>query len=533
MAYIYLEGKTQSNDQSPSTRYKYGLEITNRRANQVHVKLSVSVRMELPTNFFSFRIAHECRVMAWPVGSGGAYAPEARALDACRKSGTYQYADIKKTRAFWGHQWVGSYDGPGDFGWTYGSADYYGDAWHGPFVVFDKDVPCEVGTTKLVIIPCITQPPITGLGGSGIYAVNRQDVNNWRGSPGYWRPFGVKLDGVAGYEDIGSHSTANLGPMMTEDGSFLSNKNVEMLDPRLSVISKYPVPEKPSSLMVTPSAIDVAEGTTTDVHPMWTDSPRAARYRIDLTVTKVNLSGSQLYVKTKTWGFTSTKSGNGPYISVSKMFGISEFFDGDKVRVSVIPYDSNGVQGTPAESADVSYFARPAKAPQFARIVGRQGVDNAIAWNGEEAATLTFGGWQDGSYPIVAFTLVVLGFDASGGRDISKDVTIGTFGIDSVTMLSGYATVAGEVSLRVQALRRIGNVVMELRAIDSKGRYVYYSSSQQGYRWNVSVSGGLVSVYDGSSWKEGVVNVWNGSSWVVADRVHVFDGSGEWAVSHV
>lgn len=528
MAYIYLEGKTQSNDPSPSTSYKYDIKVTNRRADKVHVKLSVSVRMKLRTNFFSFRIAHECRVLAWPM-SGNSLVSESSALAACRKSGTYQYADIKKTRAFWGHQWAGSYNGGGDFGWTYGSPDYDGDVWHGPFVVFDKDVPCEVGTTKLVVIPCITQPPITGLGGTGIYAVNRQDVNNWHGFPGYWRPFGVKLDGVAGYEDIGSRSTANFGPMMTEDGSFLNNKAVEMLDPKLTAVSRYVVPAAPLNLSASPVRIDVANQSAS-ISTSWSDSALATRYKVDVRLDKVNSDGSFSYSKTVSVGYVKTKTGVGPVVFPRRSFPGVTFMDGDKLTVTVTPYDKNGVAGTRATSNSVTYFEVPSTCPQFASISGMFGVRNRIVWNGEPSAELVFGGWTDGSYPIESVALVILGF-SDGVRDFSKDVFVGSWRLSQMQDVSGYSVAAKSVLTMVPAVKRPEVRVMELRAYDSRGRMVYYSGDQQGYRWDVEFTGGLMWVYSGNDWKLGVAYVMTDSGWKMCDRVHVFDGS-EWETNN-
>ena len=467
---IPLEGHSQSTGR-PGTYYKYSVETFDRTATSVHVRVWYSCRMEWYSSYYSFRIAHECRV-----------------------NGVYQYADIKTTRKFWGHQWEGSYYDQDDMYWQYGEYDYDGTAWHGPYKVFDAVVPMGVDDTDIEIIPCVTQPPITGLGGVGIYAPNPQDVTNWAGQWGYWRPFGDD-------EMIGSYTPWNLGVPCPEDGPFLNNRWLDTLEG--GSIGAYRRPQPPSGVSLTPAGVDVSEQRDRPLQGLWRAGNGASSYDV------------RLYLDGGAQGGVSLSRTASTKVEFTPMgpLSVTEMKNGDRVRIGVASVDSQGVQSASrAYSNWTTYSEVASSAPTNAWLAGRRrGERNEVFFRGE-TADLHYSGQKDGSWPIETYRLVRL----SDGKSVSWDASQAARDPDA---LGGKV-----IALSAPGVDRAPRTErFELRAYDARGAATYMPSGGW-FRFDVLYYGGLVWVYD-SEWMEGPCWVWDGSTWRQADEVHVWDGS--------
>lgn len=462
---IPIKGRTQANG-APKTFYEYEIETSNRTSTKVHVKLKVWLRLNLSTSYYSFRIAHECKI-----------------------NGVYQYANIKTTRRFWGHQWEGSYYGGGDFYWQYGDAFYDGRAWHGPFTVFDGDVPMGVNDDTLNIIPCLTVPPITGLGGSGIYGWNAEDVTNWKGKKGVWRPFGKD-------EMRGSYKNTPC----PEDGAFLNNRNLEPLSPSSCKIGAYPRPNVVNAVNVSPSSIDVAYQETTPVTAKWAKATRATKYDVYLSRNANHSDAKKV----------STTTNTSIVLYPVQALKIKEFFADDKVYVGVASIDSMGVASSSIRwSSAITYFERLSKAPTSLKIVGHKGTDNDVLYKGEQA-TIYYSGQSDGSYPIETLQL----YRPSDGWNVSWQVN----DAENDNNIWSIVKDIGGISTPNQTEQ------MQIRAYNTKGRPAYAS----GNSWttiDVFYYGGLIYIFD-EMWHEGLCYVYVDGEWHEADAVYVNTPNG-------
>lgn len=457
----------------PETYYSYSVNTSNRTSTSIHVQLFVSLHMRWWSSYYSFKIAHECKV-----------------------NGVYQYQDIKTTRYMWGHQWEGSFY-EGDLWWQYGTYDYDGTAWHGPFCVFDADVPIGVDDTQLHIVPCITQPPITGMGGDGIYAWNYQDVNNWAGAGGWWRPFGED-------EQIGSYAW-NGGHY---DGCWLNNHYLEELDN--AYVGAYPRPDVPSNVKITPSCINVAKQDSQWVTGTWGAAQRASSYQTFISSVADVAQNQQVYMG----NVNATKN----RFLCRPWTGADELFDGAKFYLGVRAVDSSGVtsrndQDGIAWSNSVTYFEIPSQSPNVGYLIGRKGTEDEILFRGESGAKLYYSGQYDGSYPIAKLRL----YRESDGATID--------------WTPGEATTSVGKSLRKMTVPGVDRPreerVWELRAYNTKGRPVYLGGVKANgwLKINVTYYGGVIYVFDGEEWHEGICYVYDGTSWHESDAVHVYTGS--------
>lgn len=453
---IPMEGAVESNG-SPSCFYRYAVDVSGRDGAKAHVRLSLWLRMRWPSSYYSFRIAHECKV-----------------------NGVYAYADVKTTRAFWGHQWggtfvVGYYDW-GMFGWDPSSADYDGSAWHGPFTVFDADVPMAVGDESVSIVPCITQPPITGLGAyDEVFGPNDQDVTNWQGCRGYWRPFQDD-------EMVGSYASKPC----PQDGPWLNNRGLAELD--CPKVGKYAVPAAVSRVDVSPKAIDVAKQADTPIRASWPASKLAARYVVKV----MDPSG------------TAETSVTGTSASVIPPSARKGMFDaGDGTCVTVAPVDAAGVAGDAVGSDAVTYFEVPSKGPSSLRMECSRGTGKA--GDRPEVAEAVYMPGADGSYPVACYNLV--------GPDGPVDSW-------SASAASRDGAMRRYRPVHLAAAKPGSTERYELVAYDSKGRELSPRASVA-----VSRLGGDVAVWDGSSWLQGPPWVWDGSRWLFGERSWVWDGS--------
>lgn len=451
-----MEGAVESNG-SPSCFYRYAVDVSGRDASKAHVRLSLWLRMRWPSSYYSFRIAHECKV-----------------------NGVYAYADVKTTRAFWGHQWdgtfiVGYYDW-GTFGWDASSPDYDGSVWHGPFTVFDADVPMATGDDAVSIVPCITQPPITGLGSyDEVFGPNDEDVTNWQGRTGYWRPFGDD-------EQVGSYA----GRPCPEDGPWLNNRGLAELD--CPKVGRYAAPSPVSRVDVSPRSIDVARQADTRIRASWPASRLASRYVVKVMdpngPAEVTVTGTSAEV-----------------IPPSARNGLFE--DGWDTCVTVTPVDANGVSGGATGSDAVRYFETPSRGPSSLRIECSRGIGAAGTRPEDAEAAYTPG--TDGSYPVARYELL-----GPGGKVCSWPA--------SAAAREGSERRYRPV--RVAVGRPGASERYELVAYDSKGRELSPRASA-----SVSMGSGVVSVWDGSAWLQGQPWVWDGSAWLQGERAWVWDGS--------
>lgn len=444
---IPMGGATQSQGH-PRTYYQYGLSVSDRNSTSVYVRLTLSLRMQWWSNYFSFAIAHECKVQ-----------------------GYYQARTLKYDRHWWGHQWTGSY-GDWDFGWDPDWYDYNGDVWHGPYTVFEGWVPIGVDESHLSIIPCITRPPITDS--------NPLDIGNWAGSSGYWHPWAAD-EHYGPYAWSGDH----------EDMAFGNNRWCEELAG--CDIGVYPRPDAPKSIILTPPRIDVAVQDTRSVSGDWNDCQRAAKYNLWISRTSSGTSPVSIgTVKKSSCSFFPRKR-----------FGVDEMFDGDKVYLGVQSVDRSGVTSrNTVWAGPTTYYEIPSKAPSSAYLVGRKKDHNQILFRGEDAK-LYYSGMSDGSYPIAKYSLYRLEdgahvdwipSDASSGEELGQKVVELTMaGVKrprqtKVLELRAYNTkgrpvyLSGTKSwLRISVLY-FGGVV-----------YVY-----TGERWHE----GICYVYTGGDWHE-------------------------------
>lgn len=465
---VPMEGWTESNG-SPDVYYRYELSTSNRTASTVHVVLRLSLRLRYYSSYYSFRVAHECTV-----------------------NGVYQYRDIKTDRSFWGHQWEGTYL-EGSFGWVYGTYDYDGTAWHGPYTVFEGDVPMGLDETALHVVPCVTQPPITGLGGTGLYAPNPQDVTNWAGQWGYWRPFGED-------EMVGSYTPWNLGYPCPSDGPFLNNRGLQELSGPGVDIGPYGRPDSPKSATATPSRIDVAQASTTPVSVSW-PSTGSPTYLVEMNF------GDEVREVSRT---------SSPSLKVlpGKVLGRA-MAAGDSVSFSVTPVDSNGVAATsPARTGDVVYFEVGSTPPSDVDLLTSRpdavvggALCKQVSFRGERCVFLYRGG-TDGSYPASRYVLELDGSQVASWR--AQDA--------SQTAHGGLRWSSVQVSLPGGEAGSKG--VLALYAYDSAGRLLEPVPTLDVYRYGTDAH-----VWDGSKFREGYsVHVWDGSSWLEASRPYVWDG---------
>lgn len=459
----------------PQTLYKYTAEYSNRRYNYVHIKLYVSVRMRYYSSYFSFRITHAAKV-----------------------NGVYQDAEIKSTRAFWGHQWEGSYDDVGDFDWWYGSYDYDGSNWHGWYKVFDGDVPVGVDDTSVDIRPCITREPITGPGnpyGTGYpHGTNYLDKTNWEGNSGVWRPW---------------RDTAHIGSWawsaLTQDGCFLNNRNCESLSPAFS-IPAYPRPAVLGPVIISPTKVDVGVQETKNLTAIWSPSSYAAGYKVWMKKS----DGSKVYLGTTTW----CKYSANPFV----VFGKNEIFDKEKFSFVVMPYDKNGVEALrPTESNTCEYYEIPSYAPNNGYVIGRKGTKNEILFKGEDASTakIFYSGMEDGSYPIYTYQLV---------RN-EDGVTVTWADSEGIGFNPTYVTraIAGVQRPRVTK-------TWTLKAFNTKNRPCYMKgTTNQWLQIDITYYGGVVYAYDSRNkkWHEGLARVYVDGKWYEADAMFVYK-NGEW-----
>lgn len=464
-----MEGWTESTGR-PDVYYKYAVETSNRTGSSVHVRLTVTLRLQYYSSYYSFRIAHECKV-----------------------NGVYAYADIKTDRSYWGHQWEGSYY-EGGYGWTYGSYDYDGTAWHGPYTVFDADVPMGADETSLHIVPCLTQPPICGLGGTGIYAANVQDVTNWRGQWGYWRPFGED-------EMIGSFTPGQLGYPCDSDGPFLNNRWLQELSGPGVDLGAYPRPANPTNVVISPSRVDVAQLESVPVNARWRGS--AASYRIYLSMEEGH--GDAALVAT----VPSTEATVWPHRAFP---GIST---GDRVWLGVRAVDANGVEnGSVAWASPTSYYEVPTRSPsEIDLVTSREEEEMGGVWYDMvscrgETCTFIYRGMSDGSWPVATYRLLLDGepfreWKAADARAMSHN---------------GKSWESVGVTFRQSDPR--ARQVLTLECFDVRGVEIEPESSIDVYRY-----GSSVWVWSGSSWLEGD-RYWvsDGSSWLEGEQVWVRDG---------
>lgn len=451
----------------PYTFYEYKVQTSDRDATSVRVKLLLRLRMQNYSSYYSFRIAHECKV-----------------------NGVYQYADVKTTRRFWGHQWSGSYYGGGDFYWQQGDPYYDGRAWRGWFTVFDARVPIGVDATTLDIVPCITQPPITGLGGGGIYAPNSQDETNWVGRRGYWRPFGND-------EMIGTYANRPC----PDSGCFLNNYYLESL--AAPAIGVYPRPSDVANLTLNPTSIDVAVQDAKRVDGKWSASQRAAQYDCQISKTPDHKDAKALAkVSATNISFLPKES-----------YGRVEMMDGDKFWLGVQAVDGRNVTSKNRTWAGpATYFETPSEAPSQAFLMGRKKVKNEIIYRGEDAV-LSYIGQKDGSYPIARFELVRVSDGWSSSWTPSE-------GRKSADWWQRTLFVAGVARPRQTQ-------VFELRAYNTKGRPVYLKGQKKWLRFDVFYYGGVLYVLDErKKWHEGIAWVYDQHGhWKEADAVYVWTGS--------
>lgn len=476
---IPLSGATQSNG-SPKTFYEYSLSSSNRTASSVKVTLQIRLRLKNYSSYFSFRIAHECKV-----------------------NGTYQYADIKTTRRFWGHQWSGSYYGGGDFYWQYGDSLYDGSAWKGWFTVFNGTVSIGTDDGQLHIVPCITRPPITGLGGGGIYAANAQDINNWQGAQGYWRPWNAD-------EHIGTYAWRTC----PNDGCFLNNRNLEELAG--GWIGVYPRPASPSQVTASPTEIEIIRASDQRVTVSWDRCNGASRYDIFVYRGDSVPSGATVGDNVAQYA-TLLQSVNGidtltADVDPSLAFDIQT---DDKLYFGVRTWDGQAFSKAVTWSNSIHYFEIPSVAPEELYCVGRRGTRNEVLCAGE-TVKFYYSGWFDGSYPLSRFELV-------GDLDGLVKSWNASDAIDSGVNGEKYV----EVTLGRQRPRTIQ--VFTLKAYDTKNRLIYNSDGEN-TTCSVEYYGGIIWRYDvpnENRWHQGLTYIYKDGKWHETEGVYV-RVRGEW-----
>ena len=460
---IPLSGATQGNGR-PNTFYSYTVETDSRTADSVHVVLKLNLRLQWASSYYSFRIAHECKV-----------------------NGVYQYADIKTQRNFWGHQWGGlfivDYFDWGVFGWDPQTYDYDGSRWHGPYTVFDGVVPIEPGDDRLHIVPCITQPPITGLGGWGeVYGPNDQDITNWEGCTGYWRPFGED-------EQIGTYANRPC----PQDGCFLNNRWLEELGG--GEVGVYPYAADVARVDVSPKNIDVSEQVNAKVTASWPKAARADRYLV--------YEGFG-----EGWGAIETP---GTSISfVPSMARRGEMEANGEVYVSVRSVDSSGVKSPNAVTGGpVTYTERSGMLPKNVYLSGSCGT-NLVSSRGEKAV-IRYSGWVDGSYPIASYAAQVTYPDGS---------------VETTTWAAPRGSdpkVEQAAAITVRRGKNGERANVSLSATNSKGLLVKASGGALSVSFDIEYvgSGIWVRCGDRGAWKTGPV-------WVYIDNVGWREARSGW-----
>lgn len=492
---IALSGRTSSNG-SPATEYQYQYEFTDRTSTSVHLRLWVKVRMIYSSSYFSFQIAHETKTF------GGS-------MDGQEN---YQFAWIKKGRGWWGHQGTVG-DG---WLWTVGSWDYYGNNWHGWYLVYDGDVYLGIDDDRAYVVPVITRPPCTynrySFGGDWTPSL---DKTCWQGQTGYWRPWGQSWWSSSPYEYF--YYTDHVCP---QDMAFGNNFNCEpLIDPNDGsdgiYIGRYPRPGKVVGASVSPSRIDVAEQDAAEVTASWADAENAVAYAVavmrdpDIEDPFVNRPGESMVVAQNYVGTSIS------FNLKSQIFGGTnwmsrEIFDGEQFYIAVRSQDNAGITSDGfAVIGPITYYEVKSIAPSDCFVIGRNGERNQILFKGEDGVKVYWSGESDGSYPIERYCLrrqdgVELWWNASD--DTARDIN-GRYILKSMV---GWC-VPNE------------DVVFEIRAYNTKGREVYLRDGGW-FSFSVRFYGGIMYVHGKDSyvgddsayvsdqsdeqWHEGLARVW-------------------------
>lgn len=448
-----LEGWTQSNGQ-PNTMYSYSVETWGRTARSTHVRLKLWVRMRYYDSFFSYAIGHQCTV-----------------------NGVYQNASIKHDRKFWGRYADWGLNGS----WA---GDRDGTMWHGPFVVFDADVPIGTDEENLTIVPMIVRPWI------GTFDDN--EITNWEGRYGQ----GYYADRPC-----------------PQDGAFMNNK-----DGMYSITwheGAYPRPETPSSVKASPPQIEIIQAQSQRASVSWSRCNGAAGYDLfayrGASVPEGARNPDTVAQHAK---FVRAIGGIG---SISTTVLPSDFFDintGDKIFFGIRSYDGQAWSKQVVWSDAVTYFEIPSTAPTDLWCVGRRGVENSVLCSGE-TVRFYYSGWSDGSYPIEHYDLVgsfdglVRSWKASDARDEQA-------GVKSV-----------EVNMKRRRPRT--SQVFTILAYDSKGRLVHMAGGGDA-KADVLYYGGLIWRYDAESgprWHQGLVDVYSDDAMRESAAVYVMV-RGKW-----
>lgn len=448
-----LEGWTQSNGQ-PNTMYSYTVETWGRTARSTHVRIKCWVRMRYYNSFFSYAIGHQCTV-----------------------NGVYQSATIKSGRKFWGQYADWGLNGS----WA---GDRDGTMWHGPYTVFDADVPIGTDDENLTICPMIVRP------WTGSFEDN--EITNWEGryGQGYYasRP-------------------------CPQDGAFMNNK-----DGMYTVTwheGAYPRPATPSQVKAEPPKIEIIQAATQPVAASWNRCNGAKGY--DLFVYRgdsVPSGARNPDTVAQHAKFVRAVEGIG---STSASVQPSSFFDiktGDKLFFGIRTYDGQAWSKQVAWSDAVSYFEIPSYGPTQLWCIGRRGTRNEVLCAGE-TVRFYYSGWEDGSYPVARYELVgsvdglVRSWKASDARSEQA-------GIKSV-----------EVALKRQRPRT--SQTFTLRSYDAKGRAVHMRNGAD-VQAVVDYYGGLIWRYDvpnGARWHQGLASVYVNGKWRESEAVYVF-ARGKW-----
>ena len=525
---IALSGRTSSNG-SPASYYEYQYEFSNRTATSVHLKLWLRVRMAYSSNYFSFQIAHETKTFG-----GSMDGPS-----------NYQFAWIKKGRGWWGHQ--------GSIGdgwlWTVGSYDYYGDNWHGWYLVYDGEVFVGIDDDRAFVVPVITRPPCTYnryyFGGDWTPSL---DKTCWQGQSGYWRPWGNSWWSSSPYEYF--YYTDHTCP---QDMAFGNNQYCQPLsDPYDGQdgirIGTYPRPEMVSGTTFSPSRIDVAEQDTAEVAVSWLPATNAVAYTVavmrdpDNQDPFVNRPGESMVVSQNYVG-TSISFNMKAQIFGGTNWMQHEIMDGERFYIAVRAHDNANIESVGfAVIGPVTYYERKSVAPNGCFVIGRNGERNQILFKGEPNVRLYWSGESNGSYPIERYCLrrqdgVELWWNAS--EPVKRDIN----GRYIVKAISGWDRPNEDVSF-------------ELRAYNTMGREVYLANGGW-FSFSVRFYGGILYVYgkesyvgsepdyDGDAsaerWHEGLARVWgkryfygnensyralsDEPTWHEAELVYVWDGN--------
>jgi len=498
---IAWSGATQSGG-APKTFYWYEAEYSNRTATTVHVKLKLWVRMNTYSSYFSFQIAHETKVY--------------KVSDDSVIEEAYQWAWIKQGRGWWGHQWEGD-----SWLWTAGTWDYNGSNWHGPYTVFDKDVPIGIDDETINIVPVITRPPCLYDPSSfdGSYTP-WLDKTNWKGYSGYWRPWSkTEYPWYFWHYD---HSCS-------EDMAFGNNRWLEPLGGGTN-IGRYVRISDVGVIRANPQRIDVSLQDSQEVTVSWDAVSGASYYKVTIVD-----EGTGEVINTVSDSYRQTSITFNPkrYFVGGNNWKSTELFDGTKVHVYVQSFDNQGISSASSTAApEISYYEVASEAPTDAFIIGRNGRKNECMFRGERL-NFYYDGSKDGSYKIAKYVLhrvkdkVEVSWeppkDSSGKDSRSRDINGRFVTIDFPSWAKPNE-----------------DIVFELRAYNSKGRPVYMSGTSSWFRFSVHYYGGILYVwgkpeYTGndtaydrlsgeSAWREGLCRVWDGSEWRESEVVYVWDG---------